>query len=114
MKSSDYDSYQEFTSLLSDLYQCRNMNHRGNTLNQWEKDVLDKVLPLKSFYYFKFLGVLAQYVEYIKNGYSSISNILEYCQTITIKKIDIGRPQIKRNIPLDELVRRDGNKKRFK
>ena len=114
MKGSDYDSFIEITTLLNEIYQCRNMNHRGNTLNQWEKDVLDKVLPLKSFYYFKFLGVLAQYVEYIKNGYSSISYILEYCQTITIKKIDIGGPQIKGNISLDELERRDGNKKRFK
>ena len=36
MKSSDYKSYIEFTSLLADLYRCRNMNHRGNKPTQWE------------------------------------------------------------------------------
>ena len=28
MKSGDYDSFVEITSLLNDIYQCRNMNHR--------------------------------------------------------------------------------------
>lgn len=50
MKSSDYDSFVEITSLLNDIYQCRNLNHRGNTTNQWEQEILDRVLPLKSFY----------------------------------------------------------------
>lgn len=68
MKSSDYDSFVEITSLLNDIYQCRNMNHRGNSQNQWEKDTFSKIIPLKSLYYFKFLGVLAQYVEYNKRG----------------------------------------------
>lgn len=88
MKSSDYDSFIEVTSLLNDIYQCRNMNHRGNTQNQWEKETYDRIIPLKSLYYFKFLGVLAQYVEYIKNGYNFIPTIMEYCKTISIKKIE--------------------------
>lgn len=54
MKNSDFDSFLEITSLLNDIYQCRNMNHRGNTQNQWEKDTYDKIIPLKSLYYFKF------------------------------------------------------------
>ena len=68
MKSSDYDSFIEITSLLNDIYQCRNMNHRGNSQNQWVKRDLCQNSPFKSLYYFKFLGVLAQYVEYIKEG----------------------------------------------
>lgn len=68
MKSSDYDSFIEITSLLNDIYQCRNMNHRGNSQNQWEKETFARIVPLKSLYYFKFLGVLAQYVEYILNS----------------------------------------------
>lgn len=51
------------------------MNHRGNTQNQWEKDTYDKIIPLKSLYYFKFLGVLAQYVEYIKEGWGYIPEL---------------------------------------
>lgn len=32
------------------------------------KETFARIVPLKSLYYFKFLGVLAQYVEYIKEG----------------------------------------------
>lgn len=39
-------------------------------------------------YYFKFLGVLAQYVEYIKEGYTYIPTILDFCKTISSKKIE--------------------------
>lgn len=75
MKSGDYDSFVEITSLLNDIYQCRNMNHRGNSQNQWEKETFDRIFPLKSLYYFKFLGVLAQYVEYIKEGWGYIPEL---------------------------------------
>lgn len=88
MKSSDYDSFVEITSLLNDIYQCRNMNHRGNSQNQWEKETYNRIIPLKSFYYFKFLGVLAQYVEYIKEGYIYIPRIIDFCKTISSKKIE--------------------------
>lgn len=87
MKSSDYDSFVEITSLLNNIYQCRNMNHRGNSQNQWEKETFARIIPLKSLYYFKFLGVLAQYVEYIKEGYNYIPIILDFCKTISSKKI---------------------------
>lgn len=92
MKSSDYDSYIEFTSLLSDIYQCRNMNHRGNTLNEWEQSTLNRISPLKSFYYFKFMGVLAQYVDYIRNGVDYIPELKKYSDSIKEKKIS---PQLK-------------------
>lgn len=88
MKNSDYDSFVEITSLLNDIYQCRNMNHRGNSQNQWEKETFARIIPLKSLYYFKFLGVLAQYVEYIKEGYTYIPTILDFCKTISPKKIE--------------------------
>ena len=87
MKNSDFDSFLEITSLLNDIYQCRNMNHRGNTQNQWEKDTYDKIIPLKSLYYFKFLGVLAQYVEYIKEGWGYIPELKKYSDSIEKQKI---------------------------
>ena len=106
MKSSDYDSFVEITSLLNDIYQCRNMNHRGNTQNQWEKETFARIIPLKSLYYFKFLGVLAQYVEYIKEGYSFIPTLLDFSKTISPKKIN--GPTIKQVgfIDPEELARR--------
>lgn len=87
MKSSDYDSFIEITSLLNDIYQCRNLNHRGNTTNQWEQERLDRVLPLKSFYYFKFLGVLAQYVSFIKNGIDYLPSLEKYASSLEKKEM---------------------------
>ncbi len=106
MKSSDYDSFVEITSLLSDIYQCRNMNHRGNSQSQWEKETYDKIIPLKSLYYFKFLGVLAQYVEYIKEGYTYIPTILDFCKTILPKKIEGTAIKPVGYIDPEELARR--------
>ena len=109
MKNSDYDSYIEFTSLLSDIYQCRNMNHRGNTLNEWELSTLNRISPLKSFYYFKFMGGLAQYVDYIRNGVDYIPELKKYSDSIKEKKI--SAPQLK---VLGKIDLKDDGKKRFK
>ena len=109
MKNSDFDSFVEITSLLSDIYQCRNMNHRGNSLNQWEKNTYDKIIPLKSLYYFKFLGVLAQYVEYIKKGWGYIPELKKYSDSIEKQKI--SAPQL--NI-VDKIELKDDGRKRFK
>lgn len=99
MKASDYDSYVELTGLLNSIYQCRNMNHRGNTLNQWEIETQERILPLKSFYYFKFMGVLAQYVNYIKKGVPSIPSTIEYAKSLEKKKVSginvVGKIEIK-------------------
>ena len=109
MKNSDFDSFLEITSLLNDIYQCRNMNHRGNTQNQWEKDTYDKILPLKSLYYFKFLGVLAQYVEYIKEGWGYIPKLKKYSDSIEKQKISAPQPKV-----LGKIELKDDGRKRFK
>lgn len=109
MKSGEYDSYVEFTSLLSDIYQCRNMNHRGNTQNEWELAVLNRIYPLKSFYYFKFMGGLAQYVDYIKKGLQFIPELKKFCDGIEKQKISILKPKVLGKIDL-----KDDGKKRFK
>lgn len=108
MKSSDYDSFIEITSLLNDIYQCRNMNHRGNSQNQWEKETFARIVPLKSLYYFKFLGVLAQYVEYIKEGCEYIPELKKYSDSIEKRKI--SAPQLK---VIDKIELKDDGKKRF-
>jgi hypothetical protein len=89
LKNSDYDSFREITGLLNDVYQCRNMNHRGNTLTQWEEETLGRIVPMKSFYYFKFLGCLAQFVEYVRNGSKVIPEIAKYAKSIEVKKVGI-------------------------
>lgn len=109
MKGSDYDSFIEITLLLNDIYQCRNMNHRGNSQNQWEKETFARIIPLKSLYYFKFLGVLAQYVEYIKEGWGYIPELKKYSDSIEKRKI--SAPQLK---IVDKIDLEDDGRKRFK
>lgn len=109
MKSSDYDNYKEFTSLLSDLYQCRNMNHRGNALTSWEKNTLDQILPYKAVYYLKFLGALTLYVEQIKRGWSNIPILKNYVQTLSPKDVKVSGLKVIGKIELPK-----DNKKRFK
>ena len=89
LKSRDFDSFREITGLLNDIYQCRNMNHRGNTLTKWEEETLSRIVPMKSFYYFKFLGCLAQYVDYVRNGSKDIPKISAYAKSIESKKVGI-------------------------
>ena len=89
LKNSDFDSFREITGLLNDIYQCRNMNHRGNTLTQWEEETLSRIIPMKSFYYFKFLGCLAQFVDYVRNGSKVIPEISAYAKSIESKKVSI-------------------------
>lgn len=109
MKGSDYDSFIEITSLLNDIYQCRNMNHRGNSQNQWEKETFARIIPLKSLYYFKFLGVLAQYVEYIKEGWGYIPELKKYSDSIEKRKISAPLLKI-----VDKIDLKDDGRKRFK
>lgn len=109
MKGSDYDSFIEITLLLNDIYQCSNMNHRGNSQNQWEKETFARIIPLKSLYYFKFLGVLAQYVEYIKEGWGYIPELKKYSDSIEKRKI--SAPQLK---IVDKIDLKDDGRKRFK
>lgn len=98
MKSSDYDSFNEICQLLSELYQCRNTNHRHTglpELSERSKQTLDKIKPIKSFYYSKFHGLLSQYVEYVKMGYPMSNELVNYADSLA--SIDI-KPQIGLNI----------------
>lgn len=47
MTPNNYNSYKEFTSLLLDLYQCRNMNHRGNDSTYGKKRHLTGFCPIR-------------------------------------------------------------------
>lgn len=109
MKNSDYDNYVEITSSIYDAYQCRNMNHRGNTLTPREKDTQGRILPMKSYYYFKFMGVLAQYANSIKIGFHSLPEVEKFANSIAPSKVKAEGVNIKGKIelPID-------NKKRIR
>jgi hypothetical protein len=78
------------------------MNHKGNTLYPWEEKVLERILPIKSLCYFKFLGGLSQYVEFVKSGYESITEIETYAKSLPEKKIKPIGPKILGKIDLPE------------
>lgn len=90
MVNSDYNPYKDFTDSLSDIYSCRNLNHRGNVPTDWEKEKMDRILPMKSLNYFKYIGILAQYVEYVRNNLSYIADLKKFADTCEKKKVIIG------------------------
>ena len=86
MRYTDYDDFKSITDSLSDIYQCRNLNHRGNPLDNWAQKIYDRIIPLKSFHYLKFLGVLTQYVTFICDGLSVIETLHNYAKGLSHKK----------------------------
>ncbi len=90
MKSSDYESFVSFTNLLRDIYQCRNMNHRGNTLTEWEQSIINRVSISKTLYYYKFMGVLSQYLDFIEKGVPRLQELKAYADTLASRKIAIS------------------------
>ncbi|CDE87627.1 putative uncharacterized protein [Prevotella sp. CAG:891] len=109
MKYSDYENYVSFTTTLRELYQCRNMNHRGNVLKPWEEEIINKVNTSKSIYYFKFLGTLTQYIEDIKSGWNNLPALYEYAKSLGKKRPTSTGLKVLRKIELPK-----DNKKRFK
>ncbi|OYU56716.1 MAG: hypothetical protein CFE25_05680 [Chitinophagaceae bacterium BSSC1] len=59
------DKFDELYLIGLTLYQGRNLNHRGSTPTQRQKDIIDKLLPNQYKYYFKFLGFLEEFISTI-------------------------------------------------
>lgn len=112
-KYNDSNKYEEVTNLMKYICQCRNTIHRGTPQFKWQKEILNRVLPLKSLYYFKFMGALAQFVEFVKDGTPFIPRLKEYANSI--EKLAVPEPPISLNITGKiQLSEEDMNKKRFK
>lgn len=82
MVNSDFDNYNDIKNSLYSLYQCRNLNHRGGVQNESQQTILNNIIPYKSLYYFKFMGILAQYTEFIKNGITFLPEIKSYANSL--------------------------------
>ena len=54
--------------------------------------ILENVLTHKSYYYFKFMGILAQYVNFIKEGMAYLSMLNDFAQKYECKPL---RQQLK-------------------
>ena len=85
MRSADYDIFKNHTAALSDIYQCRNLNHRGGKTEKWQEDTLNRILPSKSVYFLKFLGTLTQFVEETTTGMRKLDDIHRYALSLIPK-----------------------------
>ena len=108
MVSWMYKGFNEICNLLYDLYQCRNLNHRGIIRSERVQNVIDKITPLESLYYFKFYGLLVQYVEFIKEGFPISSKLIEYANSLPSISVTLPKQELKQvgMISLEELERR--------
>lgn len=108
MLSSMYSGFNDVCDLLYDLYQCRNLNHRGVVQSVKAQSSIDKIKPLESLYYFKFYGLLVQYVEFIKSGFPISTKLIEYADKLDSISVSIPKPEPKQvgKIPPEELARR--------
>lgn len=68
---------------LNELYQCRNLNHRGGVMKKYQEDVISSIIPHKYQYYLKFTGLLADFIGHIseymakKESFGTVINKLE-------------------------------------
>lgn len=108
MQSWMYSSYSEVCNLLYELYQCRNLNHRGGGQTEKSENVVNRIRSLESLYYFKYYGLLTQYIEFIKNGFPLSPRLVQYSKSLNTINVPIPKQEFKPlgAIPLDELAKR--------
>jgi hypothetical protein len=64
-------NYQDFQSIFflgNELYQSRNLNHRGGKTTESQQRIINKVISDSHKYYFKFLGFLEDFLSTINKN----------------------------------------------
>lgn len=64
------DEYENMKRKGSQLHQCRNKVHPGNHPTEYQKNILEEVLPYKYQYYLKFASLLSVFVERITESFT--------------------------------------------
>ena len=108
MLSWMYTGFNEICSLLYDLYQCRNLNHRGSVQTERAQNSINRIKPLEALYFFKFYGLLVQYVEFIKVGFPLSSKLINYANQLKAISVSVPKRELKKvgMISPEELARR--------
>lgn len=108
MLNEMYRGFNDICDLLYDLYQCRNLNHRGTAQTERVQKSIDKIKPLESLYYFKFYGLLVQYVEFVKEGFPLSERLVNYANTLKSISVSIKKQEFKvlDKLSPEELARR--------
>lgn len=64
----NFHDFQSIYFLGNDLYQSRNLNHRGGKTTENQKKIINKVTSDSQKYYFKFLGFLEDFLSTINKN----------------------------------------------
>lgn len=67
-KIYNYYDFKSLYDLGNDIYQARNLNHRGGFLYDNQKETLNRIHMARHKYYFKFLGFLEQITTKINDN----------------------------------------------
>ncbi len=81
LKLQDYNYFIYYKDILNAIYQFRNLNHRGSEINEYQKDIIDKIRPHQGKYYFKFMQALLFYVEGTTKGLLELDTLYRYAQS---------------------------------
>ena len=93
LKKTEYEYYVEFCKAIGQqLYQCRNLNHRGSGQTEWQKEIVDEVLSHQSVYYYKFIGELVRFVDTVSKGILALPQIAASIKNMPEKEMKIQLP----------------------
>jgi len=113
----DRNKYRYIAENINSIYQYRNLNHRGAQPNERQTKIYEEIDTQTSFYYLKFIGVLAAFIEMVATKPILSDEMRQYLQNLPEKKYKADiKADIKQVgfIPPEELERRSGTKKRKK
>lgn len=108
LKSQEFIQFTTYKNYICDIYQIRNLNHRGSSPSDNQKIIIDSIMPQQGIYYFKFMQTLLFYVEGVMEGLNELDVIHNYAISqvkrtvkplITLKvldKIDLPKDTKKR------------------
>ena len=88
------------------IYQFRNLNHRGNDTNEYQKAIIDKIRPQQGIYYYKFMQALLFYVEGVVKGLSSLDELYNYAISQSKIEVKMEGPKVLGKIELPEVKKK--------
>ena len=62
------NDFFQIAKLIQELYQIRNLNHRGGKKSEKQSEITRKISDSKARYYFKFLGLLEDFVTKVNES----------------------------------------------
>jgi hypothetical protein len=99
--------FNQLVDSFNEIYQVRNLNHRGSSPTTYQEKILNKIRGNESKYYLKFYGFLEDFVKTINKNLKSFSITDERTIIIGDKQNTIGA----NNPALQELLNKMNEKK---